>query len=192
MTCDLQFTYLGLQTLYDRYFIHSDGVRFELPQAFFMRVAMGLAINEIDRENRAIDFLVVLDPIGADNLRANIVYETKSSCTRPDPNNTITNAEYIECIKSANKRTITANIKHFYNRWQKDAQGPMDYQRQIPSLNAQGKVVNVPTASGRFAISNGTQADQRRVYFAGAEDAHTLLLQEESKILPKLLVQHLR
>jgi ribonucleoside-diphosphate reductase alpha chain len=58
---DLQFTYLGLQTLYDRYFIHSEaGVRFELPQAFFMRVAMGLAINEIDRENRAIEFYELL------------------------------------------------------------------------------------------------------------------------------------
>ena len=144
------------------------------------------------RENRAIDFLVVLDPIGADNLRANIVYETKSSCTRPDPNNTITNAEYIECIKSANKRTITANIKHFYNRWQKDAKGPVDYQREIPSLDANGKVVSVPTASGRFNIANGTESDQRRIYFAGAENAHTLLLQEQSRLLPKLLVQHLR
>ncbi len=57
---DLQFTYLGLQTLYDRYFIHSDGVRYELPQAFFMRVAMGLAINEIDREARAIEFYQLL------------------------------------------------------------------------------------------------------------------------------------
>ena len=57
---DLQFTYLGLQTLYDRYFIHSHGTRFELPQAFFMRVAMGLAINEIDREGRAIEFYNLL------------------------------------------------------------------------------------------------------------------------------------
>ncbi|WP_026287795.1 ribonucleoside-diphosphate reductase subunit alpha [Thioalkalivibrio sp. ALJ24] len=57
---DLQFTYLGLQTLYDRYFIHSEGTRFELPQAFFMRVAMGLAINEIDREARAIEFYDLL------------------------------------------------------------------------------------------------------------------------------------
>jgi ribonucleoside-diphosphate reductase alpha chain len=58
---DLQFTYLGLQTLYDRYFIHSEhGIRFELPQAFFMRVAMGLAINEIDRESRAIEFYHLL------------------------------------------------------------------------------------------------------------------------------------
>ncbi len=57
---DLQFSYLGLQTLYDRYFLHEDGVRFELPQAFFMRVAMGLAINEIDREAHAIEFYKLL------------------------------------------------------------------------------------------------------------------------------------
>ena len=57
---DQQFTYLGLQTLYDRYFIHSEGRRFELPQAFFMRVAMGLAIHEVDRENRAIEFYELL------------------------------------------------------------------------------------------------------------------------------------
>ncbi|EIJ41166.1 ribonucleotide reductase, alpha subunit [Beggiatoa alba B18LD] len=57
---DLQFTYLGLQTLYDRYFLHSQDTRFELPQAFFMRVAMGLAINEIQREERAIEFYKLL------------------------------------------------------------------------------------------------------------------------------------
>jgi ribonucleoside-diphosphate reductase alpha chain len=53
---DQQFTYLGLQTLYDRYFIHSEDIRFELPQVFFMRVAMGLASNEDNREQRAIEF----------------------------------------------------------------------------------------------------------------------------------------
>src|SRR5687768_16344152 len=53
---DLQFGYLGLQTLYDRYFLHSDGQRIELPQAFFMRVAMGLSLREKDREARAIEF----------------------------------------------------------------------------------------------------------------------------------------
>lgn len=53
---DLQFDYLGLQTLYDRYFLHIKEKRIELPQAFFMRVAMGLAQNEIDREARAIEF----------------------------------------------------------------------------------------------------------------------------------------
>ena len=57
---DLQFTYLGLQTLFDRYFLHSNDTRFELPQAFFMRVAMGLAINEINREERTIEFYKLL------------------------------------------------------------------------------------------------------------------------------------
>ena len=57
---DHQFTYLGLQTLYDRYFIHYRDTRFELPQAFFMRVAMGLAINEVQREERAIEFYNLL------------------------------------------------------------------------------------------------------------------------------------
>jgi ribonucleoside-diphosphate reductase alpha chain len=57
---DLQFDYLGLQTLYDRYFLHHDGRRFELPQPFFMRVAMGLALNEVDREERAVEFYEVL------------------------------------------------------------------------------------------------------------------------------------
>jgi|TARA_B110000971_G_scaffold62787_1_gene64192 ribonucleoside-diphosphate reductase alpha chain len=57
---DHLFTYLGLQTLYDRYFIHHEECRFELPQAFFMRVSMGLAINEVNREERAIEFYNLL------------------------------------------------------------------------------------------------------------------------------------
>ena len=57
---DMQFTYLGLQTLYDRYFIHSNSTRFEMPQAFFMRVAMGLAGPEVDREARTIEFYNLL------------------------------------------------------------------------------------------------------------------------------------
>ncbi|MGF6526572.1 ribonucleoside-diphosphate reductase subunit alpha [Variovorax sp. PvP013] len=57
---DLQFDYLGLQTLYDRYFLHVRKTRIELPQAFFMRVAMGLSLGEVDREARAIEFYEVL------------------------------------------------------------------------------------------------------------------------------------
>ena len=57
---DRAFQFLGLQTLYDRYFLHKNGVRFELPQAFFMRVAMGLAVREIDRDARAIEFYELL------------------------------------------------------------------------------------------------------------------------------------
>ena len=57
---DLQFTYLGLQTLYDRYFIHSNDTRFELPQIFFMRIAMGLSAKEDDKNARAIEFYQLL------------------------------------------------------------------------------------------------------------------------------------
>lgn len=57
---DLQFDYLGLQTLYDRYFLHIDETRIEMPQAFYMRVAMGLALGEVNREERAVEFYEVL------------------------------------------------------------------------------------------------------------------------------------
>lgn len=156
----------------------------------------GAAIEAATRvafsEARTIDFLAVLDPIGEQNLRANIVYDTSGSCTRPDPKDEMTNSDYVECIKSAKKRLITANIKHFYNRWQKDANGPLDFQRQIPSLDMNGKVVSVPTATGRFEIADSIDSDQKRLYFAGDKNAHKLLLAEEAKQLPKLLVQHLR
>ncbi|WP_083269012.1 ribonucleoside-diphosphate reductase subunit alpha [Lentzea guizhouensis] len=57
---DLNFQFLGMQTLYDRYFLHHDGRRYELPQAFFMRVAMGLALEEDDRDARAVEFYELL------------------------------------------------------------------------------------------------------------------------------------
>src|SRR5258708_145118 len=58
---DQQFTYMGMQTLYDRYLIHHEGRRLETVQYFWMRVAMGLAINEGEQKNeRAIEFYEVL------------------------------------------------------------------------------------------------------------------------------------
>ena len=57
---DLQFGYIGLQTLYDRYFLHVRETRIEMPQAFYMRVAMGLALREENREARAIEFYNLL------------------------------------------------------------------------------------------------------------------------------------
>jgi ribonucleoside-diphosphate reductase alpha chain len=57
---DLNFTFLSLQTLYDRYLLHLGKVRYELPQAFFLRVAMGMALREDDREARAIEFYELL------------------------------------------------------------------------------------------------------------------------------------
>ena len=57
---DFQFTYLGLQTLYDRYFITHEETRYEMPQVFFMRVAMGLAINEENKNEKAVEFYKLL------------------------------------------------------------------------------------------------------------------------------------
>ena len=57
---DELFPYLGLQTIYDRYLLHIDGRRFEAPQYFWMRVAMGLAINEEEKNDRAIEFYNIL------------------------------------------------------------------------------------------------------------------------------------
>jgi len=57
---DLQFTYLGLQTLYDRYFITHEEIRYELPQVFLMRVAMGLAVQEKDKNEKAEEFYMLL------------------------------------------------------------------------------------------------------------------------------------
>ena len=57
---DFKFKYLGLQTLYDRYFHHDDGRRLESPQSFWMRVAMGLALNEKNKEQKAIEFYKAL------------------------------------------------------------------------------------------------------------------------------------
>ena len=57
---DFQFTYLGLQTLYDRYFITFEETRYEMPQVFLMRVAMGLAIQEKDKNDRAEEFYNLL------------------------------------------------------------------------------------------------------------------------------------
>ena len=53
---DQQFSYMGIQTIYDRYLIHIGGTRIETPQYFYMRVSMGLAMNEANREERAIEF----------------------------------------------------------------------------------------------------------------------------------------
>ena len=57
---DHQFGFLGLQTLYDRYFLNWKGDRLELPQVFFMRVSMGLALQEDDPNARAIEFYDLL------------------------------------------------------------------------------------------------------------------------------------
>ncbi|MCG8668595.1 MAG: hypothetical protein MI867_04210 [Pseudomonadales bacterium] len=142
--------------------------------------------------NRTIDFLAVLDPIGEQNLRANIVYDTPASCATPVKNDQATNTQYVNCLREAKKRIITANVKHFYNRWQKDGQGPADFQRRIKAIDENGEDVDAPTATGRFITANSITSDQKRVFFGKKEDAHKALLNDEARNLPRLLVKHLR
>ncbi len=143
-------------------------------------------------ENREIELLAVFDPVGKANLRANIVYNTNGNCFKPDPNNVAANTEYAACLRASKKRSITPNIKYFYNRWQKDAIGPDDSLRRILTLNPKGDKISVPTASGRFDTNSSTDSDQKRIFFNGDSSAHTLLLTSEAKNLPNLLVEHLR
>jgi hypothetical protein len=142
--------------------------------------------------DRVIDFLAVLDPIGLDNLRANIVYDTATGCNQPTSNDPVSNVAYLACIKESRPRMITANVRHFYNRWQKESEGPLDYQRLIKAIDGRGRDIQVPTATGRFMTSDAIQADQKRSFFNNAANAHELLLSEEAKNLPRLLVRHLR
>ncbi|OUS24376.1 hypothetical protein A9Q99_24490 [Gammaproteobacteria bacterium 45_16_T64] len=142
---------------------------------------------------RGIEFLAVIDPIGSDNLRANIVYnDSNMHCTVPTVNDRIINTEYSNCIKDAQRREITSNIKHFYNRWQKDNKGPLDYQRRIAIVANDGTNIDVPTATGRFDTSATIESDQKRVFIGAGKNAHRALLAQASKTLPKLLVKHLR
>ncbi len=97
---DKQFNFLGLQTLYDRYFLHKKQVRYELPQAFFMRVAMGLALNEKDRDEKAIEFYLLLSSFNFMSstptlFNSGCVHSQLSSCylsTVPDDLNDIFNS----------------------------------------------------------------------------------------------------
>lgn len=102
---DFQFTYLGLQTLYDRYFLHHQGIRFELPQAFFMRVAMGLAKNEIEREARAVEFY---DLISSFDFMCSTPTLFNSGTLRPQ-------------LSSCYLTTIPDDLEGIFNAYKEDA-----------------------------------------------------------------------
>ncbi len=82
---DHLFDYMGLRTLYDRYFIKYDNIRIELPQVFWMRVAMGLACNEPDKNTKVVEFYTVMSlmryvPSTPTLLHAALVRPQLSSC----------------------------------------------------------------------------------------------------------------
>ncbi|CBL47364.1 Hypothetical protein HDN1F_37810 [gamma proteobacterium HdN1] len=140
---------------------------------------------------RTIDFLAVLDPIGLNNLRANIVYRNHP-CQGFEAEDKRAVDAYINCVQQATPLAITSNVKHFYNRWQKEGRGPADGARSYSITLQNGEIRQSPTATGRFKLADNIQADQMRVFFSNTQDAHMALLQQESRNLPNLLVKHLR
>ena len=109
---DLNFDYLGLQTLYDRYFLidrndtfSGEGRRIEMPQAFFMRVAMGLALGELDREGRAIEFYNLLSSFDFMSSTPTLFNSgTTHSHSRPAYLTTV--ADDLDGIYEASKKTL--------------------------------------------------------------------------------------
>ena len=88
---------------------------------------------------------------------------------------------------------ITQNVAHFYNRWQKDAQAPLDYYKELMLSNDDGKLTRGVTSTGKFKIASlTTKANQKREFYNRSEDAHRKILSYEAKHLPNLLIEHLR
>jgi len=140
---------------------------------------------------RPIDFLGVLDPVGEGNLRANIVYNT-DGCQSPEGAGSASVKGYLDCLTQAPRRSITSNVRFFYNRWQKEGRGPVDYAPLYGLEDESGETREVPSATGRFALAGNIESDQKRVFFDNDANAHRTLLEEESRLLPNLLVKYLR
>ena len=154
--------------------------------------AISAATQVASKMGRRIDYLIALDPMGEGNLRANIVYKVKAGgCSAPN-GDTAANKAYLKCLADSSKRVITANVKNFYNRWQKETANLGDLARVVEVQDEVGRSVSMRSSTGKFTIANaGTKTDQKRVFYWGSADAHQELLEQASIILPNLLVRYI-
>ena len=154
--------------------------------------AISAATQVASKMGRRIDYLIALDPMGEGNLRANIVYKVKAGgCSAPN-GDTATNKAYLKCLADSSKRVITANVKNFYNRWQKETGNLGDLARVVEVQDEVGRSISMRSSTGKFSIANaGTKTDQKRVFYWDSADAHEELLEEASAILPNLLVRYI-
>ena len=143
-----------------------------------------LAATEVaNKINRRIDFLITIDPMGMGDSRMNAVYKTEAFCQ-----GRISQEQYMDCLSKGQKRAITANVKNFYNRWQREANIPIDAKDRMTVANREYTL-----STGRFLIaSSGTSDNQKRMYYGMDKKAHELILADAAAELPKLLVEHLR
>jgi hypothetical protein len=143
-----------------------------------------LAATEVaNKLNRRIDFLITIDPMGMGDSRMNAVYKTEAFCL-----GRISQEQYIDCLSKGQKREITANVKNFYNRWQRESTMPIDAKDRMTVGNREYAL-----STGRFLIASSTTTDnQKRMYYGIDKKAHELILTDAAAELPKLLVEHLR
>lgn len=142
-------------------------------------------------EGKTIDLLVALDPVGVNKLRANIVYQPSTLCALPG--NDEARLAYFVCMDAAKPRRITPNVKHFYNRWQKNGGAAADKHREYRISDGEGNLLVLPTSTGKFYLeNNGTQADQKRIFYKSLVKKDQALITEAGQELPNLLVQYLQ
>lgn len=142
-----------------------------------------LAATEVAAKmNRDIEFLVTIDPMGLGDSRMNAVYQTEGYCQ-----GIISPEQYVSCLSKAKKRVITANVKNFYNRWQRESSVPIDAKDRMV-VDKKEYVL----ATGKFLVaSKATSTNQKRIYY-GDKSAHDLILSDAATDLPKVLVPYLR
>ncbi len=142
-----------------------------------------LAATEVaQKQGRDIEYLITLDPMGIGETRMNAVYSTEAYCQAK-----ISPEQYLNCLSAGKKRLITANVKHFYNRWQREGSLPIDAKDRMTI----GKS-DFPLATGKFKIeSDKTKVNQMRVYYDD-KNSHDLVLIDAAAELPKVLLPHLR
>ena len=141
-------------------------------------------------KGRVVDFLAVLDPVGENKLRANIVYSPSAPCTLQD--NNFGRVSYFACLDTAKPRIITSNVKAFYNRWQKDRGDVVDNHRQYSISDGQGNVFTLPSSTGKFLVDNGTKANQKRFSKMGWSGKNKSLIGDASKELTNILAPYLQ
>ena len=142
------------------------------------------------RKGRVVDLLAVLDPVGENKLRANIVFQSPEPCSLQ--NNNFGRVVYFACLDTARPRIITPNVKAFYNRWQKDGGFAVDNQRQYSISDGQGNIFTLSSATGKFQVNNETEANQKRYSKNEWQGNSKNLIADASKELTNILVPYLQ
>jgi len=151
--------------------------------------AIRIATEAAYEINRRVDYLAVMDPTGIGQLRVNIVRQSdQRPCLAPG-NTQETITDYLNCVKRFKGREITGNVLNFYNRWQKEVAGPLDYDRSL--LSSEDSLEFSGSSTGRFETPATTRSDQMRLFYNNKQ-ANRMLLTEASDVLPNLLIEYLR